>query len=81
MTTINRKRLEYACERFLTEMNRAYVKTHPGEDSVVRKLSDYSPEQRSMLMRAVGTAIKATQPAEESSYQTWMERQLETQDE
>lgn len=79
MATVNRKRLEYACQAFLTQMARSFASEQPGEPSPVRVITDYSPEQRSMLMKAVGAAIKSTQADADQAFQGWLDRQMSDQ--
>ncbi len=75
MTAVSRKRLEYACQAFLTQMARAYAAVNPDAETPVKALVDYPPEQRSMLMKAVGQAIKSTQQEADNSFHEWLSRQ------
>lgn len=75
MTAVSRKRLEYACQAFLTQMARSHAAVNPDQDTPVKALTDYPPEQRSMLMKAVGQAIKSTQKEADNSFQDWLSRQ------
>jgi hypothetical protein len=72
---MNRKRLEFAAEKFLLSMGQEFLKANPDATSPIKKLADYSPEQRSLLMRAVGHTIKASLPAADGEFQAWLDRQ------
>lgn len=74
--TVNRKRLEFACNAFLTQMTRQFFKLNPeAQESPVKSLMDYPENERSALMRSVAAAIKATQPDDDAAYQTWLSQQ------
>jgi hypothetical protein len=72
---MNRKRLEFAAEKFLLTMGQEYLKANPEGETPVKTLADYSPTQRSMLMRAVGKAILASTPQTDAEFNAWGERQ------
>jgi hypothetical protein len=73
---INRKRLEFACNAFLTTMTRQFFALNPdAEECPVKALSDYPEDQRSVLMRAVGAAIKSTDTDSDTSFDLWAAQQ------
>lgn len=74
---MNRLRLEFAAEGFLAAMRKEWLKANPDQESPVGLLEDYSPAHRSILMRAVGAAILASQPARDEAFAIWSERRVE----
>lgn len=74
---MNRLRLEFAAEGFLAAMRKEWLKANPDAESPVGDLVSYSPAHRSILMRAVGAAILASQPARDEAFTTWSERRAE----
>lgn len=73
---MNRLRIEFAAEGFLTAMGREFARRHPTDSSPVKTLQDYSPADRSTLMKAVAVAIKRAQPTADESFQTWCEQRV-----
>jgi hypothetical protein len=79
-TEISRKRLEYAADAFLKMMSRQFIIANPGEAAnPVRALDSYSPQQRSMLMKCVGAAIKSTRDEADAAFQAWLDLQAAAQ--
>lgn len=74
---MNRLRLEFAAERFLDAMRLEFLKENPNKDSPIGELQDYSPLHRSILMRAVGAAILASQTKKDAAFAAWSERRAE----
>jgi len=72
---MNRKRLEFAAEKFLLAMGQEFLKANPNGETPVRKLADYSPEQRSMLMKAIGRVLQSSFPTADAEFEAWVERQ------
>jgi hypothetical protein len=60
-------------------MARAYAAAHPDEASPIKTITDYSPEQRSILMKAIGAAIKSTLPEADQAFADWHSRQMNDQ--
>ncbi|MER9176211.1 hypothetical protein NKH72_21785 [Mesorhizobium sp. M0955] len=71
---MNRLRLEYATEAFLNAMRREYQKERPADPVPIRSLQEYTPAQRSALMRAVGAAIKNTRPENDNAFEEWSQK-------
>jgi hypothetical protein len=73
---INRKRLEFACNAFLTSMTRQFFALNPdATECPVKTLADYPEDQRSALMRSVGAALKSTDAVSDASFTVWVEQQ------
>lgn len=79
MTAISRKRLEYACQVFLAQMGRSYAAENPESETPIKTLTDYSPEQRSILMKAVLQAIKSTHENADKGFENWLSQQSASQ--
>lgn len=77
--SIDRNRLRYATEVFVSECRRQRAALLPHEDNPVRSLSEYSSEQQAALMRAVEKALVATKPAADTFFQEWLFKQQESQ--
>ncbi|WP_276122654.1 hypothetical protein [Pararhizobium qamdonense] len=78
MQKINRKRLEFACNAFLTTMTRQFFALNPDADECpVKALVDYPEDQRSVLMRAVGAALKSTDVESDASFDAWVAQQTQ----
>ncbi|MBX5130750.1 hypothetical protein HJB53_30130 [Rhizobium lentis] len=76
MQKISRKRLEFACNAFLTTMTRQFFALNPdASECPVKALADYPEDQRSALMRAVGAALKSTDVESDAAFSTWTEKQ------
>ncbi|TDW20475.1 hypothetical protein EV128_125105 [Rhizobium azibense] len=76
MQKINRKRLEFACNAFLTTMTRQFFALNPdAEECPVKALADYPEDQRSALMRSIGAALKSTDTESDASFNVWVEAQ------
>lgn len=76
MQKINRKRLEFACNAFLTAMTRQFFALNPdASECPVKPLTDYPEDQRSALMRAVGEALKSTDTKSDAAFLAWMDQQ------
>lgn len=71
---MDRRRLEFCTEIFLSEMRRQFAVVNPGEESAIRSLAGYSPEHRSCLMAAVAKAVQAADPKNEASFINWVSR-------
>lgn len=56
---MDRLKLEYACENFLQIMRRECLRRFPDADVQTVTFLSYSPEDRSTLMKAVGSAVRA----------------------
>lgn len=69
---IERQRLEYAAEGFLSSMRRIYVGRGGDQDLAIRSLKEYSPNDQSALIKALENAIKMTSPETDAAYQTWL---------
>jgi hypothetical protein len=55
-------------------MRREFTKRHPAAPSPIQDFRDYSPEDRSSLMRAVGAAVRSSQPEFDAGFSSWCER-------
>jgi hypothetical protein len=75
MTTISRRRLQFATAGFLSEMRKAHARLHPDAECPIKNLEDYAPEQRSALMAAVQKAMTLAAPESDVFFTTWEERQ------
>ena len=62
---VNRQRLEYCTEAFLSVMRSQRLKLNPNAEVGNMKLASYPPAERSTLMQAIGSALKA------SNWRTW----------
>jgi hypothetical protein len=74
---MNRLRLEYAAEAFLAGMRKEFLKHHPGQDCPIREFRDYTPSDRSILMRAVLATATAVSPEHDEAFSKWLERRPE----
>lgn len=68
---MNRLRLEFAAEGFLAAMRREFKRMHPADPSPIRTLADYSPADRSALMKSLAAAIKLTEAENDNAFETW----------
>lgn len=76
MQKISRKRLEFACNAFLTTMVRQFFALNPdAKECPVKALADYPEDQRSALMRSVGAAIKSTGVEDDATFDAWIAQQ------
>lgn len=69
---MDRLRLEYAAEGFLSTMRRIHAGRDPRPDVEIKNFRDYSPEDRGALIQALTNAIRMTGPETEEAYQQWL---------
>lgn len=73
---MNRLRLEYVTEGFLAAMRRERIQRQPADPSRVPPgdLRDYSPADRSLLMKSIAAAIRRSQGAHDVQFEDWCEQ-------
>lgn len=69
---MDRLRLEYAAEGFLSSMRRVYAGRNVQSDVEIGRLNDYSPEDRGALIKAISNAIRMTEPETDLAFQQWL---------
>lgn len=74
---VNRNRLKFVTEGFLTQMRQTYAKRHPADPNPIRMLEDYPPDQQVQLMAAVLRAIDLAGPKKDKAFADWAQRQNE----
>ncbi|MBA8881656.1 hypothetical protein [Phyllobacterium myrsinacearum] len=74
---MNRQRIEYATEGFLSAMRREFLKLHPADPCPIKRLADYSPAHRSALMNAIGISMRFGEKERDKDFDAWMKKRAE----
>ena len=69
---MDRLRIEYAAEGFLSVMRRIHAGREDKADVEIRNLRDYSPQDRSALIAALQQALKMTSSETDKAFETWL---------
>lgn len=74
---MDRLRLEYATEVFLSSMRMQFAALNGVEENPIKGLREYPEKQRSALMTAISKAVLAADPVGDQSFAKWCERRAE----
>lgn len=69
---MDRLRLEFAAEGFLSAMRREYVGRSKSADIEIRSLKDYPADDQGALLNALKSALRMTSPETDAAFQTWL---------
>lgn len=73
---MDRKRLEFAADGFLTAMRLAQARRAPAAPTTIRRLADYPEADRNVLLTAIGKAILLTNPKSDQAFKAWLADQI-----
>lgn len=69
---IDRQRLEFAAEGFLSTMRRIYADRGGSPDLAIRTLKEYHPSDQRALLKALENAINMASPEFDAAFRTWL---------